>query len=156
MYSECGLFIDGAWRHKGAGGEIPVIDPSSGELLGIAPAASIDDTREAIAAASRAFPAWAATPAWTRADILHKVADALTASTEEAARTITLEAGKPLAQSRREWQLSIDQFRWYAEEARRIYGRIVESRAPGGRIEVTARAGRRGRRLHGLELSRRS
>jgi succinate-semialdehyde dehydrogenase/glutarate-semialdehyde dehydrogenase len=56
--------------------------------------------------------------------------------TEDAVRRITLEAGKPLAQSRREWSLSIDQFRWYAEEARRIYGRIVESRVPGGRIEV--------------------
>lgn len=49
---------------------------------------------------------------------------------------ITLETGKPLAQSRREWGLSVDQFRWFAEEARRIYGRLVESRAPGGRIEV--------------------
>ena len=56
--------------------------------------------------------------------------------TEEAARQITLEAGKPIAQSRREWQLSIDQFRWYAEEARRITGQIIESRAPGGRLEV--------------------
>ncbi len=137
MYSERGLFIDGSWRPKGAGGENPVNDPSSGEILGISPAASADDTRDAIAAASRAFPAWAATQSWTRADILHRVADAMTAATEEAARTITLEAGKPLAQSRREWQLSIDQFRWYAEEARRIYGRIVESRVPGGRIEVT-------------------
>ena len=137
MYTHRGLFIDGAWRSKGAGGETPVTDPSSGELLGVAPAASADDTREAIAAASRAFPAWAATQAWTRANILHRVADAMVAATDEAARTITLEAGKPIAQSRREWQLSIDQFRWYAEEARRIYGRIVESRVPGGRIEVT-------------------
>ena len=137
MYSERGLFIDGAWRRTGGAGENPVLDPATGESLGNAPAASADDTREAIEAAGRAFLRWSVTPAWTRADILHKVADAMIARTEEAARTMTLESGKPLAQSRREWQLSVDQFRWYAEEARRIYGRIVESRAPGGRIEVT-------------------
>ena len=50
---------------------------------------------------------------------------------------ISAETGKPLAQSRREWALSTDQFRWYAEEARRIYGRIIESRAPGGKIEIS-------------------
>ena len=55
---------------------------------------------------------------------------------DEAVRMISTETGKPLAQSEREWGLSIDQFRWYAEEARRIYGRIVESRVPGGRFEV--------------------
>ena len=47
-----------------------------------------------------------------------------------------LETGKPIAQSGREWGLSVDQFRWFAEEARRIYGRIVESRVPGGRFEI--------------------
>ena len=50
---------------------------------------------------------------------------------------ISAETGKPIAQSEREWGLSIDQFRWFAEEARRIYGRIIESRVPGGRFEVT-------------------
>ncbi|MCC6518364.1 MAG: NAD-dependent succinate-semialdehyde dehydrogenase, partial [Tabrizicola sp.] len=54
----------------------------------------------------------------------------------EAARMISLETGKPIAQSGREWGLSIDQFRWYAEQARRIYGRIIESRVPGGRFEI--------------------
>lgn len=136
MYSDRGLFIDGIWCRHGGGGEISVCDPATGEALGAVPAASARDTREAIEAADRGFARWRAVPAWTRADVLHRVADAMAARAEEAARTITLESGKPLAQSRREWQLSIDQFRWYAEEARRIYGRIVESRAPGGRIEV--------------------
>jgi len=55
----------------------------------------------------------------------------------EAARMISSETGKPIGQAQREWALTIDQFRWYAEEARRIYGRIVESRAPGERFEVS-------------------
>ena len=114
-----------------------MLDPATGESLGDVAMASADDTRDAIASATQAFSKWSVTPAWTRAEILHKVADAMTARTEAAAMTMTLESGKPLAQARREWQLSVEQFRWYAEEARRIYGRIVESRAPGGRIEVT-------------------
>jgi succinate-semialdehyde dehydrogenase/glutarate-semialdehyde dehydrogenase len=137
MYEGRGLFIDGEWRRKGKAGAVQVTDPATGDLLGEVPAAGADDTRDAVASAAHAFARWAATPSWTRAEILHKVADVMATRTEQGARTMTLESGKPLAQARREWQLCIDQFRWYAEEARRIYGRIVESRTPGGRIEVT-------------------
>ncbi len=128
--------INGEWRNGSAAGQMTVVDPATEEVIGSFAAASEKDTQNAIDAAAAAFRTWRATPAWTRADILHKCADVMLARTEEAARRITLEAGKPIAQSRREWQLSIDQFRWYAEEARRIHGRITESRAPGGRIEV--------------------
>jgi succinate-semialdehyde dehydrogenase / glutarate-semialdehyde dehydrogenase len=131
-----GQLINGAWR-KGRGADrITTVDPATEDVLNEIQAASPADTEDAIAAANAGFKAWRATSAWARADILHKCADTMIARTEEAARQITLEAGKPLAQSRREWQLSIDQFRWYAEEARRINGAITESRAPGGRMEV--------------------
>ncbi len=129
-------FINGAWRRGRNGEQVTIVDPATEETLDVLASASVADTEEAIDGAAAAFRTWRATPAWTRADILHKCADVMVARTEEAARRITLEAGKPLAQSRREWQLSIDQFRWYAEEARRIHGRITESRAPGGRLEV--------------------
>ena len=136
MYDRMGLFIDGAWRAKAAE-MLPVVDPATGEQIGAAPSATVADTEAAIASAERGLKAWRGTQAWARADILHKVADMMLVRAEEAAKRITLEAGKPLAQSRREWQLSIDQFRWHAEEARRIYGRVVESRVPGGRLEVS-------------------
>ncbi len=136
MYRNFGLFIDGDWQRTAAEGVIEVCDPASGEVIGEVPAAGVADVEAAIAAAGDGLRTWRSTAAWQRADVLHAVADRMAARTEEAARCITLEAGKPLAQSRREWALSVDQFRWYAEEARRIYGRIVESRAPGGRIEV--------------------
>ncbi len=136
MYENFGLFIDGSWRNRGGHGSFEVLDPATGESIGTVPAASPADVEEAIAAAQAGLKLWRSTSAWTRADVLHRVADRMKERAEEAARRITLETGKPLAQSRREWGLSIDQFRWYAEEARRIYGRIVESRAPGGRIEV--------------------
>ena len=137
MYGSYGLFIDGAWSGPTQGASTEITDPGSGEVLGTVPAATAEDTERAISVASRAFRDWKATPAWTRADLLYKVADAMAARADEAARRITLETGKPLAQSGREWGLAVDQFRWYAEEARRIYGRIVESRAPGGRLEVS-------------------
>jgi succinate-semialdehyde dehydrogenase/glutarate-semialdehyde dehydrogenase len=137
MYQQFGLFINGEWLAKGGAGSSEVTDPATGEVLGSAPQASVADVEAAIAAARRGLAAWRATPAWSRADTLHAVASIMQQRSEEAARCITLETGKPIAQARREWALSIDQFRWYAEEARRIYGRIVESRAPGGRIEVS-------------------
>lgn len=137
MYDRFGLFIDGHWRAKGGAGTIEVNDPATGETIGSAPAASASDVEEAIASAERGLKTWRGTQAWARADMLHAVASNMQARTEEAARRITLETGKPIAQSRREWSLSVDQFRWYAEEARRIYGRIIESRAPGGRVEVS-------------------
>jgi len=137
MYQDYGLLIGGEWRARGGAGEIEVADPATGEVIGAAPAASAGDVGEAIAAAELGLRTWRATQAWARADLLHKVADIMGQRAEEAARRITLETGKPIAQARREWALSLDQFRWHAEEARRIYGRIIESRAPGGRVEVS-------------------
>ncbi|MCB2134081.1 MAG: NAD-dependent succinate-semialdehyde dehydrogenase [Rhodobacteraceae bacterium] len=104
--------------------------------LGDCPVASVADTEMALASAADGLAAWAAASAFSRADALHRIADEMLRRTDEAARMISLETGKPIAQSQREWGLSIDQFRWYAEEARRIYGRIVESRVPGGRFEI--------------------
>ena len=137
MYDQFGLFIDGRWRAKGGAGTIEVSDPATGETIGSTPAASESDVEEAIASAEKGLKAWRSTQAWARADMLHAVASNMQARAEEAARRITLETGKPIAQSRREWGLSVDQFRWYAEEARRIYGRIIESRVSGGRAEVS-------------------
>jgi succinate-semialdehyde dehydrogenase/glutarate-semialdehyde dehydrogenase len=137
MYSSYGLFIDGIWSGEARGAFTEISDPGSGEILGTVPAASVEDTDAAINAAHRAFPKWRDTAAWSRADLLHGIANAMAQRSADAAEWITLETGKPLAQSGREWGLAVDQFRWYAEEARRIYGRIVESRAPGGRFEVS-------------------
>ena len=136
MYKNFGLFIAGHWQASLSGATSPVMSPVSGEALGEVPAANLDDAQAAITAAQAGFRAWAQTPAFTRADSLHAIADAMRKRTAEAARMISLETGKPIAQAEREWGLSIDQFRWYAEEARRIYGRIIESRVPGGRFEV--------------------
>ena len=137
MYDNFGLFIDGRWRKASGNKTAPVLSPVSEKTVGEAPVASSGDTEEAIASAARGLAAWRAKSAFERADALHAVADEMIRRKAEASRMISIETGKPLAQSEREWGLSADQFRWYAEEARRIYGRIIESRVPGGRFEVS-------------------
>lgn len=137
MYQKFGLFIGGGWGGATGGGTAPVISPVSEKPLGEVPVATAADTGAAIAAAERGLATWRTKSAFERADALHAIADEMIRRKDEAARMISTETGKPIAQSEREWVLSCDQFRWYAEEARRIYGRIVESRVPGGRFEVT-------------------
>ncbi|MCC6520098.1 MAG: aldehyde dehydrogenase family protein, partial [Tabrizicola sp.] len=124
MYARFGLFIAGEWRASAASTTAPVFSPVTEQSMGECPVASTADTEAALAAAAKGFKAWAATPAFERADALHRIADEMLRRADEAARMISLETGKPIAQSGREWGLSIDQFRWYAEQARRIYGRI--------------------------------
>ncbi|MFT6532820.1 MAG: succinate-semialdehyde dehydrogenase/glutarate-semialdehyde dehydrogenase [Limimaricola cinnabarinus] len=135
MYQNFGLFIDGAWVRSSDG--LDVLSPVTEKPLGRVPAASPEDTARAIDAAARALPHLREMGGFARADALHRIADEMLARADEATRMISAETGKPLAQSGREWALSCDQFRWYAEEARRIYGRMVESRVPGGRFEIT-------------------
>ncbi|MES2915069.1 MAG: NAD-dependent succinate-semialdehyde dehydrogenase [Pseudomonadota bacterium] len=136
MYARFGLFIDGTWRAAADGRTSAVFSPVTEQSLGECPVASVTDTEAALASAAAGHAVWAKTSAFERADALHRIADEMARRTEEAARMISLETGKPIAQAGREWGLSVDQFRWYAEEARRIYGRIVESRVPGGRFEI--------------------
>ncbi len=135
MYDEFGLFIDGVWAKGGASAD--VFSPVTEKLLGKIAAASSDDTTRAIDAADAALAQLAEMGGFGRADALHKAADTMLARADEAAKMISTETGKPIAQSGREWSLACDQFRWYAEEARRIYGRTVESRVPGGRFEIS-------------------
>ncbi|WP_298609818.1 NAD-dependent succinate-semialdehyde dehydrogenase [uncultured Thiothrix sp.] len=136
MYENFGLFINGQWRAALDKSMADVFSPVTEKSLGLVPLATLDDTAEAIACAQQGLKAWSAQSAFSRADSLHRIADEMIKRSAEAARMISTETGKPIAQAEREWVLSVDQFRWYAEEARRIYGRIIESRVPRGRFEV--------------------
>jgi len=135
VYSSFGLFINGHWRpgHQFA----EVISPVTEKPLGRAPLATFEDTAQALDAAAAALPKLRAMGGFARADALHRATDEMLRRTEDGARMIAAETGKPIAQARREWALACDQFRWYAEQARRIEGRIVDSRVSGGRFEVT-------------------
>ncbi|MBB3426050.1 succinate-semialdehyde dehydrogenase/glutarate-semialdehyde dehydrogenase [Rhizobium sp. BK312] len=135
MYEQFGLFINGRWVAGTVTGEI--ISPVTERALGTVPLATVEDTRSALDAAATALPKLRAMGGFARAGALHKAADEMVRRADEAARMISAETGKPLAQAGREWGLACDQFRWFAEEARRIYGRIIDSRVPGGRFEVS-------------------
>lgn len=135
MYSQFGLFIDGHWTPGTVTGE--VISPVTEKPLGQVPVATAEETRAAIGAAASALPKLREMGGFARAEALHRAADEMIRRSDEAARMIAAETGKPIAQAGREWGLACDQFRWFAEEARRIYGRIIESRVPGGRFEVS-------------------
>ncbi|WEX12817.1 NAD-dependent succinate-semialdehyde dehydrogenase [Pseudomonas sp. G11] len=135
MYEQYGLFINGRWIPGSASAE--VISPVTERPLGRVPMATAAETGEALDAAHGALAKMRELGGFGRAEALHKAADEMIRRSDEAARMICAETGKPIAQAGREWMLACEQFRWCAEEARRIYGRIVDSRVPGGRFEIT-------------------
>jgi succinate-semialdehyde dehydrogenase/glutarate-semialdehyde dehydrogenase len=139
MYENFGLFIDGEWRQARSGRTIDVIDPATEERLGVIPHAGAEDLDAALKAASGAAKSWANTPGWERTRILRAIADGLRGHVEEAALMMTRESGKPLAEARGEFGAAIDQFDWYAHEARRIFGHTLGARDPGARLDVQYR-----------------
>ncbi len=138
MYAEkLEMLIDGAWT-QGSGGESgAVLNPADGSEIGRVPHAAKDDLDRALEAAGRAFRAWKGVTAAHRCGVLGKAADLIEARKADIARTLTIENGKPLAEAMGEVQFCADATRWYAEEAKRAYGRIVPARAAGVRQLVT-------------------
>ncbi len=108
----------------------PVLNPATGEMLAELPIATDEDLQRALAAAARGFARWRNVSAYDRAIVLHKAAALLRERTESIARTMTLEQGKVLIESRLEVGAAADIFDWSAEEGRRAYGRVVPARKP--------------------------
>ncbi|MDI5979331.1 NAD-dependent succinate-semialdehyde dehydrogenase [Amycolatopsis magusensis] len=124
------LFIGGKWTAAEGGRTFPVLDPSTGEALCEVADASPADGMAALEAASAAQAEWAKTAPRERGEILRRAYQALVDRTEELALLMTLEMGKPLAESRGEIAYAAEFFRWFAEEAVRIGGDY--SVAPNG------------------------
>jgi len=125
FYPPLGLLIGGGWIGAEARHTRAVVDPATGEQIGALPEATPADVEAALQAAQAAFPAWRRTAPAARAAVLVKAAGLLRARTEPIARTITLELGKPLAESRVEVDRLAGVFEWHAAEAQRVYGRLV-------------------------------
>src|SRR5207247_5976926 len=102
-----------------------VNNPATGDL--VARMSCVDRATVALAIknAHAAFGPWRQLPGKGRGELLHSIANELHRRREEVARLITLENGKPLTQSQGEVAMSVDHLRWFAEEARRAYGRII-------------------------------
>jgi succinate-semialdehyde dehydrogenase/glutarate-semialdehyde dehydrogenase len=137
MYEKFGLLVGGEWRSAASGETIGVESPVSETEIGRIPAAGDKDIQTALDACASAAPEWARVSAWERAGILRRTADNLRDNVEEYARIMSTETGKPLAEARAEVNASADQFEWYGEEAKRIYGQTIPGRTPDERLSVT-------------------
>ena len=137
MYAETiELLIDGVWRRGAEGKAEALINPATAETIAEVPHASLADLDEALAASLKGFKAWRAMTAQQRYVIMSKAADLIEQRKPEIARVLTMENGKPLAEAAGEVQFAADATRWYAEEGKRAYGRIVPARLPGVRQMV--------------------
>jgi succinate-semialdehyde dehydrogenase/glutarate-semialdehyde dehydrogenase len=130
-------YLDGKWIDSDSGRTIVVKNPATGEPVGEVPAMGTAETRRAIEAAARAFPAWRAMLAKERAAILRKLNDLMLANAEDLAVIMTAEQGKPLAESRGEIVYAASFIEWFAEEGKRVYGDIIPQNAKGRRILVS-------------------
>ena len=123
--ADLALLINGSWKIGEGRDSFAVIDPASGDAIGAVPLATAADLDEALAAAEQGFAKWRATPADARGAVLRKAAALLRERSDEIARLLTLEQGKPIAEARGEVAGSAQIFDWCAEEATRIYGRTL-------------------------------
>src|SRR5207247_771383 len=121
-------------------GELTITDkvllannPTTGEAFARMSSVDRAGVAQALTDAQAAFGPWRQLHGRGRGELLHQVANELQRRREEIARLITLENGKPLTQSQAEVAMSVDHLRWFAEEARRAYGRIVPPQAQGKR-----------------------
>src|SRR5580698_8196937 len=121
------LYIDGAWR-AGAR-DTAVINPASEAEIGRLALAGEKDLCDAAEAAARGFKTWRRVSAFDRSKLMRRAAQNLRDRAEEIAAIMTMEQGKPLAESRGEVLGAADTIDWFAEEARRTYGRVIPSRA---------------------------
>lgn len=123
-------YIDGQWVGADNAATLDVIDPATGESLARVPAMQGAQTRLAIEAADRAWPAWRARPAAERAALLERWYQAMLDNLDDLALIMTCEQGKPLAEAKGEIRYGASFVKWFAEEARRVYGETIP--APSG------------------------
>ena len=129
-------YVDGQWIDADDRGSIPVIDPALNTPLGTAPVFHASETRRAIDAASRAWPAWRAKTAKERSSVLRAWHDLMLANVDDLALILTAEQGKPLAEAKGEVTIGAAYVEWFAEEAKRIYGDVIPTIGNDRRLVV--------------------
>ncbi|MEO8807247.1 MAG: NAD-dependent succinate-semialdehyde dehydrogenase [Burkholderiaceae bacterium] len=130
-YPALALHVAGQWVSRASGGERPVLNPADGSVLGALPLAGLAELNAAAEAAERGFQVWRRKLAHERYVIVRRAAELLRQRAAEIAQVLTLEQGKPLTEALREVTLSADIIDFQAEEAKRLYGRIVAPRVQG-------------------------
>ena len=132
-----GLFIGGEWRSAASGATLNVYDPATGEVIKTIANGGVEDGAAAMDAAVDAAPAWAKTPPRERAEILRRAFDLVQQRQDHVALLMTLEMGKPLAESKSEVKYGGEFLRWFSEEAVRIFGRYGINPEGTGRMIVS-------------------
>ncbi|HEY4439804.1 MAG TPA: NAD-dependent succinate-semialdehyde dehydrogenase, partial [Candidatus Elarobacter sp.] len=135
-YADLRLVIGGETIGPDRRETLPVRDPATGETIGQLPIATDDDLQHALESTARGFARWRATSAYDRHAILRDAARLIRERTEQLARIMTLEQGKPLAEARLEVAGTADIIEWAGEEGRRAYGRVVPPRNASTRQTV--------------------
>ena len=128
-------YVDGGWIESSAHG-IDVDNPATGEVIGTVPRLGRAETRQAIDAAARAFPAWRRKTGKERAQVMRRRFDLMMANQDDLARLMTTEQGKPLTESRGEVAYAASFLEWFGEEAKRVYGDTIPPHQADKRIVV--------------------
>ena len=131
MYPNTQLFIDGAWCAAASGRTLPVMNPATGKQIGTLAHAERPDLDRALEAARKGFAVWRKISAFERSKIMRKAANLLRERVEMIAPLMTMEQGKTLAEAKMEIMGGADTIDWFAEEARRAYGRVIPARSEG-------------------------
>jgi succinate-semialdehyde dehydrogenase/glutarate-semialdehyde dehydrogenase len=130
-------FINGAWAEAADGKRFDVTNPADGSVICSVPDMGVGETRQAIAAANAAWPAWRARTAKDRAAVLRRWFDLIVANKDDLARIMTAEQGKPLAEAGGEIMYGASFIEWFAEEGKRVYGDVIPTHMTDRRILVT-------------------
>jgi len=128
-------YVDGEWLPS-RGMTISVDNPATGEIIGRVPKLGAAETRRAVEAAHKAFPLWSAKTARERAGALRKWYELMIENRDDLARLMTIEQGKPLAESRGEVAYAAGFLEWFGEEAKRVYGDMIPQHQADKRIAV--------------------
>lgn len=132
-YPDTRLLIDNQWVDAQSGKTLDVLNPATGAVIGKVAHAATPDLDRALAAAQKGFTTWRHTSAPERATLMRKAASLVRERADTIARLLTQEQGKPLAEARAETLAAADIIDWFADEGRRVYGRIV----PGRNLNAT-------------------
>jgi succinate-semialdehyde dehydrogenase/glutarate-semialdehyde dehydrogenase len=127
-YPNTQLFINGQWCDAESGRTMPVFNPATGSEIGRLAHAGVADLERAAQAAQKGFEIWRDTPANERSAIMRKAAALMRERAPQIAELLTQEQGKPLGEAKIEIMSAADIIEWFAEEGRRVYGRIVSPR----------------------------
>lgn len=130
------MYINGEWVAAESGETTRITNPATGEVVGEVAFGDGRDAKKAIDAAQEAFASWSRLTARERSKYLYNLSELVKKNRDELAGLISAEMGKPLGEAKGEVLGAADNFVWYAEEAKRVYGETIPSSVPNKRIMV--------------------